>query len=478
MSKQNAILQPLGMAMILALGFGVAIFLLVIWGVAIYETTKKPHSAYEEVLVLKDGTPVIYTYDYYDGSTKTDYRTLEGNTLPSISNFRDRQIDMTILPGQDTFKDVRLPLEGISRTGMIALGNPWRTLWYFIHDGNREGKGYFIGYDLESKHCIGFLGRNGFSQSMPAAEDQFLLDARKFPQVANFVQIYSESYNAPSDANLLFLLSGNQVMRVDLAAQTVTPLMKSPDIVSLGRMNVDNADPEKNVPGDLIYNHYLLAVRMQDRILFINNSGKRVGDYIIPEELRNRSFNMYRMDDKKAILVYEDRHSELTYDEKIAWIDASGKIIQEKIAFTHSDARKPSIAENREITLSAPSPIVAPVVGMIFNKNHWINYSEAFYIYMSNSWKVLLVIVIVSAVLAWICNHRQRRMALPWTWVWVGFVFLFGVPGFLAYRFHRRWPVLENCYVCGNAVPHDREKCSSCGSEFPAPAPKGIEVFA
>jgi cbb3-type cytochrome oxidase subunit 3 len=61
MSKQNTILQPLGTAMILTLGFGVTIFLLVIWGAAIYETAKKAHSAYEEILVLKDGTPIIYT---------------------------------------------------------------------------------------------------------------------------------------------------------------------------------------------------------------------------------------------------------------------------------------------------------------------------------------------------------------------------------------------------------------------------------
>jgi hypothetical protein len=243
-------------------------------------------------------------------------------------------------------------------------------------------------------------------------------------------------------------------------------------------MYVDNADPEKNVPGDLIYNRYLLVARMPDRILFINNSGKSVGDYIIPEGLRNCSFNIYRMDDKKAILVYEDRHSELSYDEKIAWIEASGKILQEKIAFTHSDARKPSIAENREITLSVPSPIVAPVVGTICNKNRWINYGEAHNIYMSDAWQVLLSVTVISAALAVNCHRRQRRMALPWTWVWVGFVFLFGVPGYLGYRFHRRWPVLENCHVCGHAVPHDREKCSSCGSEFPTPAPKGIEVFA
>jgi predicted amidophosphoribosyltransferase len=60
----------------------------------------------------------------------------------------------------------------------------------------------------------------------------------------------------------------------------------------------------------------------------------------------------------------------------------------------------------------------------------------------------------------------------------VTFVFILGVPGLLAYRFHRRWPVLEACPACKQDVPHDREACSHCGSEFPRPEPKGTEVFA
>ena len=55
---------------------------------------------------------------------------------------------------------------------------------------------------------------------------------------------------------------------------------------------------------------------------------------------------------------------------------------------------------------------------------------------------------------------------------------LTGLPGLVGYLFHRRWPVLEACPACGRTVPRDRDACAACGTEFPPPPLKGIEVFA
>jgi predicted amidophosphoribosyltransferase len=57
-------------------------------------------------------------------------------------------------------------------------------------------------------------------------------------------------------------------------------------------------------------------------------------------------------------------------------------------------------------------------------------------------------------------------------------VLVFGLPGYLGYRLHRRWPVRSPCPACGQNVPRDRDACAGCRAEFPPPAPKGIEVFA
>jgi ribosomal protein L32 len=90
----------------------------------------------------------------------------------------------------------------------------------------------------------------------------------------------------------------------------------------------------------------------------------------------------------------------------------------------------------------------------------------------------LIVVTVLSAGLAIVVWRRQRRYGAAGTALWMIFVVLGGLPGLLAYRFHRRWPVLQACPACGETVPRDRDACAHCGAEFPSPAPKGIEVFA
>jgi len=278
---------------------------------------------------------------------------------------------------------------------------------------------------------------------------------------------------------MAFLISGNQLLKVDLQSHTVISLMDSADIISLGLLPITYSERKTYPSDDLIDNQYLLAVRTSDRIILFNAKETQVRSFVLPERPLNGSICFYLLGDDKAIITYWKPRSEFSDGEEIFWIDASGKILRrEEVTLAQSGVIRPSIIVNREITVAIPAPIAAAVVGSIANINWRVDFHRAGTRYLSDSWQLLLVLCAVSAVLAWFCYRRQRRMALPWTWVWVGFVFVFGVPGFLGYRFHRRWPVLDNCHICGHAVPHDREKCSSCGSEFPTPAPKGIEVFA
>ena len=83
----------------------------------------------------------------------------------------------------------------------------------------------------------------------------------------------------------------------------------------------------------------------------------------------------------------------------------------------------------------------------------------------------------LSAVLAVYCYRRHRRYHQGFGGAWFVFVFLTGLPGLVAYLFHRRWPVLEKCPACGNEVPCDRASSAKCGS-IPRRNPGGGEVFA
>ena len=55
---------------------------------------------------------------------------------------------------------------------------------------------------------------------------------------------------------------------------------------------------------------------------------------------------------------------------------------------------------------------------------------------------------------------------------------LFGLPAYVGYRLHRRWPIRLPCPHCQGLAPRDRTACAECGDGFPEPAGKGIEIFA
>ena len=88
-------------------------------------------------------------------------------------------------------------------------------------------------------------------------------------------------------------------------------------------------------------------------------------------------------------------------------------------------------------------------------------------------------IVALSALFAAATWRRSRAFALPRSErvAWVIFVLLAGLPGYVGYRLHRRWPLRQDCPHCNTRVPWDREVCAACGKSFPSAPVKGIEIL-
>ena len=93
-----------------------------------------------------------------------------------------------------------------------------------------------------------------------------------------------------------------------------------------------------------------------------------------------------------------------------------------------------------------------------------------------DQWPGLLATVAFSLFWAWLCFRRQRKYGLRSTWLWTTFVLLFGLPAYVGYVAHRKWPARLPCPHCWRPVPRDRPACFACGHDFPPPALKGIEV--
>jgi hypothetical protein len=106
------------------------------------------------------------------------------------------------------------------------------------------------------------------------------------------------------------------------------------------------------------------------------------------------------------------------------------------------------------------------------------SYAAALVKLVGAFWPSVLVVLLVGGGCAVAAYRRQKRFGLPHAAAWAVFAFVLGVPGWIAYRFHHRWPILEDCPRCHQPSPRDRETCLDCGALFPPPALKGIEVFA
>jgi hypothetical protein len=503
MSTRNKILKPLGLALILTLGFGIFIGAIAFWCIAIGGGFNTPSDVFEFLQILADGTPAIVQRERH--SVTSSYRSLDGKELMKAdildgnelvnANYH-QSLDGGELAGPVDLESVRFPLDAENRIQPFSDNLPSPTIWYFIHDGKLDGKGYFMGFDSRSKSCVGYLGRQGACSDVPPAENWFSMDGRKMSANRMWVRpgffpgfrrdyittIYDiDSFYSRGFKNVA-MISGDELLQINFQNRLITTLLKSSNMVSVARF--PTAAAFQNKPKSDEKSKYFLAVRTSVSVILFDAEGKRIQTFVIPEDLRGELFTFYVIGDEKALVLRERRHPNCKVGEQLTWIDVSGKVLrQEEVTLLGRDLHPFSKAYGWETAFAVPAP-VAMLFIMVAGPMSYIdlkvetNYSSAFVRFLPNIWPQLLVVCILGTILAWFCYRRQRRMALPWTCVWVGFVFLFGVPGFLGYLFHRRWPVLEKCHVCEHAVPHDREKCSSCGSEFPVPTQKGIEVFA
>ncbi len=81
MSKPQGIVRPLGLAVILALGFGAVFAFFARWGISIWEGLYPNRYVNQDLVVRADGTPLIQHYAY-DGYQHVTYYALDGSEVP------------------------------------------------------------------------------------------------------------------------------------------------------------------------------------------------------------------------------------------------------------------------------------------------------------------------------------------------------------------------------------------------------------
>ncbi len=134
------------------------------------------------------------------------------------------------------------------------------------------------------------------------------------------------------------------------------------------------------------------------------------------------------------------------------------------------------------LALGLPAPAVLFVVdlGVVIGIEGIRSYPAVFRALLGSAGPSLIVVFALSTGLAIMAWRRSGSFGLAKREqvAWAVFVLCFGLAAYLGLLLYRRWPIRQPCPNCRAQPPRDRAACAECGTRFPDPPLKGIEIFA
>ena len=462
------------LALILAVGFGTA------WCVVtacVCEAIN--HDAYAPSIRLRaDGTPVKVSWHPDQESIRVRYTDMEDR--PVEMNGADF-LPLTALVGNSPAwheTDARSWAHRISAYSDVRI-QP--TYWYLINDGEVHGTAYFVGFDVASKRQIGFLGTHGFRADDVPPRERFQVSNPTGYMYANLAsrQLTPPDMmpnhgmiegNEPFSSWTVYLLSRDgKLYEIDLRQRTARVAWEESGALSIGLLSRLHGAPAS------------LAIYNGREVVLLDKPNHVERRYKLPPELAGKSMDWTEVKPGEAI-ASQERLTAMIGEKStlsIYWFDAEGHISRRE-ELTRTADNSPNLvmatclpvpaAEAAMVGWFVPRQMAARGAAESLNQGARAALAEC--------WPALLAVSLLSLILAGWCYRREVRFAgsALERAVWPAFVFFFGLPGWIGYRYARRWPALARCPSCGKRTPRDREACACCRSDFPRPTPRGTEI--
>ncbi len=360
-------------------------------------------------------------------------------------------------------------------------GGSQMEFWYLVRNLHPRTHGYFIGYEKKSKKLIGYIGKNGLQASRPSWEESLPLTESYFGVASGgTTQVSPEILPTPwteSDPREFALQTNRKIWMstvdgiwlCDLGTRSVRPVAPIQEVQGLHVM----VDPKGW--------HQKVLARTKDGVHVFDESGKEISRVEYPFS-GNDFLTLSLTDSGNSILVvtkYPGWVKEASRSVSILWFDATGKKIREwnqplkyfPFEEGHFGTTKPIIS-TRTTVMALGGTIVEmsrAIRRTMVSDQDWFPVEPI-------SYRIFGAVVTIFAI-AWLWWHQARnRVSKTQVMIWTGFVLLFGLTGLLGYHFHKRWPALVRCQVCGHKDFIGRTECSSCGHIDPEPAILGRDL--
>lgn len=479
MSSACSSLRPMLLAAVVAFGITAAWFVASVWVFSIAEQSRITRGDYEQLYVRLDGVPVIVKL----AANGMQQQVLSLDREPTVGDMYQILHPTYVGPSRPEASLVSSSV-WTNRLASTSDGGSPANYWYLVHDGRANGRAYGVGYNSATKLAVGYFSRTGFSERLPPREAWFQVKGDTGLAYATPDRTYYEPYwfTQPS----LYVLANNKLWQIDTRQRAVKPLADCPDAEAIGwawRTSESlPASPANSQQQATAVAPKSLFVRTSDAALIVDPDTSEVNRYVLPQHLQSKTLAAFLLADDRLLLAGYPRTA--GKDQLVAWIDATGKTATEKhvaIDAPNRSTSEPTIAA--VMAVAAPALIWQALMVMLLvlqklSMGDADSASEALGQAIVICWPAIALVLAISVAVAVAAYRRQRRFGLPGAIAWAIFTFVFGAAGWIAYRWHRAWPPLEECPACDQPAPRDRAACTECGAEFPPPELKGIEVFA
>lgn len=486
--RKMGLVQPLIQATMLALGFTAVWGLLGMWAMEVAVYVAHSGQDREELAFLADGTPLMEYWNDEQNRARR-YSDLKGNAVtPPQEGDRNAWLFPSHFPAKLPERAARGDVSWGERIRSMTDGRSPATVWHFVTDGRPNGTAYFVGYDSESHSCIGYLGTGGFRKGPLPPEEQISFGGpvdgtrsrvcfqdRGLSYGGGRFGIARSPHGFVSPWDVYVLGCGGKLYHADLQNRTVRLVLEDTRLRSVRLL----ADVSKSMRGTL----FRLGVRTDDAALVMEEGGEILRRYPIPQSARERELFVAETSTGEAVMFWKNDPDSSTAkaEHRIYWQTPNSRCREASVFLTgHGE-----VPPRSSYGMVMPSPLLLGgyiacfrVPGLLEQAN--LTYSEALGRVLIHFWAAFATAQLFAFTLAMFCYRRQVRYGASRTEriIWPVFVLLFGLPGWIGFRFGRSWPVLEACPDCGVAVPRDRESCLRCTNDFPRPALRGTEVFA
>jgi hypothetical protein len=459
------------MAAIISLGLAAAWCLIILWIIGIMESASHGRRRYEQLYVSRTGEPYILRYANGIYSSQQEVLNLSREPVKG---------DLLLNP-MYTGRRIAGPSHAYRLAAANDGGVP-ATYWYLLHDGKFDGRAYGVGYHSLTKQVVGYFGRKGFANRQPPRDEWFQVTGSGLSSSTPAITWTEPQLNE----SVLFLLSEGKLWSIDPRKREIRTLADAPSNASTGWAWDLTGKGQKPpaVYAATVDAPKRLLVRSDEFLMLVDPDSDEQASYPLPPDLRKDNLAACQLPDGNLLLIANGVMSGRS-GYRVMWIEPGGRVLRSsdlqlaqlgvggsgEEAFSWIAALAvPFLAGQAVILLLIPS--IASQSGQF--ETYWEAVGHTF----MSSWPALLILVAMGVIVAVATYRRQKRFGLPGAIPWAVFAFVFGIPGWISYRLHRRWPVLEECPACQQSAPRDRDACIECGAEFPTPALKGIEVFA